>query len=340
MDLRMIELIAPPETVREARQTVEEKNILGLWRDDLEDGCAILRVLVNMDQTETISDTLSNKYGGVDGFRIMLFSVEATLPQPEVEEKDETTSGEEAQGPGRVSREELYADVAGGSELTPVYLAMVVLSTLVAGIGLIIDDVATIIGAMVIAPLLAPNVSLALAATLGDLELGWRSLKANAVGLLISLAVAFVMGLVFTVDPNAEQMISRTMVNLKHIIIALAAGSAGVLAFTRGVPAAIVGVMVAVALLPPLVDIGLLLGAGYLQLAVGATILTLTNLICINLAGVATFLIQGIRPRKWWEEKKAKKAVRIALVTWFVLLIIFAFIIWYWGQFDVQAMVP
>lgn len=342
MDLRMVEMLAPPESAREARQLLEEKKVMGLWIDKLDDGLAKLRVLSSADQTEVISDLLSDKFSSVDGFRILLFSVEATLPKPDVEEVKEEGEPvkEEIEGPGRVSREELYADVTAGSELTIIYLAMVVLSTLVAGVGLILDDVATIIGAMVIAPLLAPNVSLSLAATLGDLELGWRSLKANAAGLTVSLTIAVVMGLIFEINPGADEMISRTMVNLKHIIIALAAGSAGVLAFTRGVPAAIVGVMVAVALLPPLVVFGLLLGAGFLQLAVGAGILTVTNLICINLAGVLTFLMQGVRPRSWWEEKKAVKASRTALVIWFMLLLIFAGIIWYWGQFDVQAMVP
>ncbi|WP_138430360.1 TIGR00341 family protein [Fodinibius saliphilus] len=338
MSLRIIELIAASESLLEARKTVEEENILGAWTDSVDGGRGILRVLVNVDQTETISDILSEQFGTEEDFRIMLFSVEATLPQPETEE-DEPSAEVEKEGPGRVSREELYADVTSDAELNSVYLAMVVLSTLVAGIGLILDDVATIIGAMVIAPLLAPNVSLALAATLGDLDLGWQSIKANATGLIVALGVAFIMGLIFTVDPQSDELISRTMVNLKHIIIALAAGSAGVLAFTRGVPATIVGVMVAVALLPPLVVVGLLLGAGYMQLAIGAGILTLTNLICINLAGISTFLIQGVRPRSWWEEKKAQKASRIALTTWFILLIIFAIIIWYWGQFNVKAMI-
>lgn len=337
----MIEMMAPPDTTREARQLLEEKKIMGMWTDNLDDGCAILRILSSADQTEAISDMLSDEFSSIEGFRILLFSVEATLPQPEVEEEGrEEVAKEEIEGPGRVSREELYADVTEGSELTPIYLAMVVLSTLVAGVGLILDDVATIIGAMVIAPLLAPNVSLSLASTLGDLELGWRSLKANGAGLAVSLVISVIMGIIFTVDPGAEEMISRTMVNLKHIIIALAAGSAGVLAFTRGVAAAIVGVMVAVALLPPLVAFGLLLGAGYTQLAVGAGILTVTNLICINLAGILTFLVQGVRPRSWWEEKKAKKASRTALAIWSLLLLVFAGIIWYWGQFDVQALVP
>jgi uncharacterized membrane protein len=136
--------------------------------------------------------------------------------------------------------------------------------------------------------------------------------------------------LIINVDLNSQQLANRTIVGLGDITIALAAGSAGVLAFTRGVPAAIVGVMVAVALLPPLVNVGLLLGAGYRILAVGSMILTLTNLICINLAGVLTFLVQGIRPRNWWEAKKAQNAARAAIAIWFILLVILAIIIWFW----------
>lgn len=329
MDYRMLELSAPTETIREAHQLVEQEGVLGAWIHKLEDNESVLRVLIDVDHTEALSDKLTEKFSSADGFRIMLFSVEATLPQPEPEEN--TVEDESESIVGRISREELYEDVTSGSELNLVYVGMVILSTLVAGVGLIRDDVAVIIGAMVIAPLLGPNVSMALSATLGDLDLGWRSLKANAAGLFSSLAVALVMGLILNVDLDSQQILNKTAVSLGDITIALAAGSAGVLAFTRGVPATIVGVMVAVALLPPLVNVGLLLGSGYFNLAVGSVILTFTNLICINLAGILTFLVQGVRPRTWWEAQKAKRAVRTAIAIWFILLVVLAVIIWYWN---------
>lgn len=78
--------------------------------------------------------------------------------------------------------------------------------------------------------------------------------------------------------------------------------------------------MVAVALLPPLVAFGLLLGGGHAALAMGALSLFLMNLICVNLAGVTTFLVQGIRPATWWEKDRAVKSTRIAIVLWAVLL--------------------
>lgn len=327
----MLELSASPETVKEARQVVEEEEVLGAWIHKLEGNESVLRVLIDVDHTESLSDKLTEKFSSAEGFRIMLFSVEATMPQPEADEEEIPEKEASEKKVGRISREELYADVTSGSELNWVYIGMVALSALVAGVGLIRDDVAVIIGAMVIAPLLGPNVSMALSATLADFDLGWRSLKANAAGLFTTLVVSIGMGLVLHVNLESQQILNKTAVSLGDITIALAAGSAGVLAFTRGVPATIVGVMVAVALLPPLVNVGLLLGSGYYSLAVGSVILTVTNLICINLAGILTFLIQGIRPRTWWEVQKARKAVRTGIAIWFTLLVILAVIIWYWN---------
>lgn len=337
MNYRMLELIVPEQSVDEAIETINENHVLGFWTEHINDGHSKIRILVDAALSETVSDALSDRFDNSEGFRIMLFEVEATLPQPnqndeeEIEEEKKDSEEEEEtinSFVGRISREELYSDISTGSNLTMVYVGMVLLSTVVACVGLLRSDVAIIIGAMVIAPLLAPNVGMALSATLGDIDLGWKALKTNLAGLFASISVALIMGALITFDPETNQLISRATVTLSDIIIALAAGSAGVLAFTGGMSAAIIGVMVAVALLPPLATFGLFLGAGHISLALGALVLTVTNLICINLAGVLTFLVQGIRPRQWWEAEKAKKASRYAIAIWFVLLTIFAVIIW------------
>jgi hypothetical protein len=55
------------------------------------------------------------------------------------------------------------------------------------------------------------------------------------------------------------------------------------------------------------------------------------NIICINLAAVGTFLSQGVRPLRWWEEAKAKKAARRAILIWSVLLAVLAGLL-FWGM--------
>jgi uncharacterized membrane protein len=77
---------------------------------------------------------------------------------------------------------------------------------------------------------------------------------------------------------------------------------------------------VAVSLLPPLVTFGLLLGSGFLPEAIGALLLFLVNVICVNLSGVVTFLAQGIAPRSWWEAKMARRATKIAIILWVLIL--------------------
>ena len=171
-----------------------------------------------------------------------------------------------------------------------VYLAMVVLSTIVAAIGLYYNSVAIIIGAMVIAPLLGPNVALSLGTTLGDLSLLRRALLTALAGIATTMALSVIIGVLLQVNPASPEMASRSGVGMGDIAVALASGCAGALAFTTGVSATLIGVMVAVALLPPLVTFGLLLGGGHPALAMGALSLFLVNLICVNLAGVTTFL--------------------------------------------------
>jgi uncharacterized membrane protein len=121
-------------------------------------------------------------------------------------------------------------------------------------------------------------------------------------------------------NPASPEVATRTGVGLGDIAVALASGCAGTLAFTTGVSTTLIGVMVAVALLPPLVTFGLLLGGGHLAPAMGALSLFLMNLICVNLAGVTTFLLQGIRPATWWEKNRAANASRIAVGLWVALL--------------------
>ena len=99
------------------------------------------------------------------------------------------------------------------------------------------------------------------------------------------MVLSVIIGVLLQVNPASPEMASRNAVGMGDIVVALASGCAGALAFTTGVSATLIGVMVAVALLPPLVTFGLLLGGGHPAPAMGALSLFLVNLICVNLAG-------------------------------------------------------
>ena len=326
MALRLIEMVLQEKDGDDVRTLLNECKVLEQRQVRLANGEILVRILLDAEQSETVLDLLEKNYAGREGNRVVILPVEATLPRAEEaeQEPDATASPEqpptEEKPPERISREELYEDIKDSARLSRVYMAMVALSTVVAAIGLNDNSVAVIIGAMVIAPLLGPNVALSLGTTLGDLSLLRQGLVTALAGVGAALALSVLIGVVLDVDPTLSEMASRTRVGLGDIAVALASGSAGALAFTTGISAVLIGVMVAVALLPPLVTSGLLLGGGHPALAMGAFSLFLVNLICVNLAGVTTFLVQGIKPTSWWEKDRAMKATRIAIALSVVLL--------------------
>jgi len=331
MAQRLIEVVLPRQFEHKVQELLKDQKVLGIWQSGLSQDQIMIRVLLPTKETEAVLDLLKKHYSHLEGFRAMLLSVEASLPRPEPEEKKEAEEKKPEPASktktARISRQELYADINQSAQLSRVYLVMVILSSIVAAIGVLRNNLVALIGAMVIAPLLGPNVALSLGTTLGDIPLVKRALKVNVVGIFTALVLSIIIGFFFTVNPDIHILASRTDVGLGDILLALSAGIAGALAFTTGIPTALVGVMVAVALLPPLVTFGLLLGSGHWNMALGAMLLLLVNLICINLAGVTTFLAQGIRPITWWEADRAKKATRTAILLWGLLLLVLVVVI-------------
>lgn len=351
MALRFIEIYAPPEKPN-IDEALERENMVDMWITETDERGKVIRILCEVEYSEGLMSQASDIGEGYDRFRVVLLPVEATIPKVKVkEDKDEDDAEGIDGGNGndsaigtrpsgypktpdeedkvhRISTVEMYEDVKEMVDLSWVYITLTVMSTIVAATGMMRDNSAIVIGAMVIAPLLGPNVGLCLATTLGDQRLLIRSLKSLTGGFLMAFILSIVMGLLLQFDIKTPELYSRTEVSFGDIALGTAAGIAGVLSFTRGISAAVIGVMVAVALLPPLVATGLYLGAGETDLALGAAILTITYVICFNLSGVVTLLVQGVTPKSWSEKRNETRFSPYAVVLWVLLLLGMAVIIY------------
>lgn len=338
--LRIVKLHLAAEQRDEFLKAADDLDVVDTWIEKTANDTLIVELLVHVDQTEAVVEMLEGKFRSNDDFRILILPVEASVPQPErKEETDEKPEKETAEAeddekkPPPISVEELYDDVTSGMSLDWTFGLMTFLSAIVAAVGIIRNDVAIVIAAMIIAPLLKPNLSLSLATTLGDFDLTKRALKVSVFGLGLALATSVVFGALIGVDPTIEQIDLRTKMGLLELLLAASAGAAGALSFTTGEAGKVVGVMVAVALLPPVVVLGMLLGDGQWTKSIGALYLTSANVVCLNLAGVLTFFAQRIRPRTAFESKRAGKAFRRAIVIWLVLLAILVALIVFGGEF-------
>ncbi len=344
MSLRLLKIVVPEDHQDEVLAEIEEHSGQRGWSIPLRSGMALIEVVVKGTGNEPLLDSLQSRFKGEPDFRLTFASVEATVPR--IEEMEEGASSGQSPDdlvdpdseagskkiPSRINREELYTDLADGSRATPYYLMMVGLSAVVASAGLLMGDSAVIIGAMVIAPLIGPSMGTALATTLGDVKLGKASLFASFAGMSLVFALSAAIGVLLEVNPYEPELFGRTRLTYEHMALALAAGAAGAISLTQGVGAVLVGVMVAVALLPPLAAAGLLIGAGHATLGFGALVLVAGNVVCVSLAATLTFIVQGVRPNNWWEGRARKRALRIAWAAWGVLLIGLVIVVWLtWG---------
>jgi len=322
MAVRFIEAFMPADRLELARSSVSSLDTLSIWWEKLSDEQAQLHILVEAERSEEVTDRLRTALADSgEELRIVSLPVEASIPAPEeTPEQDRKPGSNLRRRMHRVSREELYADVQEMMRTSWPNIVMTILSAVVCAVGLARSNVAVIIGAMVIAPLLGPNVGLALGVTLGDFSLILRALRENILRIGAALVFAVAVGVIFNIDPQVSEILSRTSISYTDIVIAIAAGAAGALALSTGAPATLIGVMVAAALMPPLVVTGMLSALGDYSGALGALQLLGVNLISINLAGILTFLAVGIRPGSKDDVTRARILVTLAVVVWIILL--------------------
>lgn len=222
----------------------------------------------------------------------------------------------------RISREEL---AAAAWELNPSlvnYLVLTIVSALIATAGLLLNSAAIVVGSMVIAPLVGPALGASVGTVVEDRTLRHNGVVLQLVGLLVSITAATVFGLVANitgiVPPGTdvlaiEQVAERLAPGVLSLVIAVGAGIAGALSLSAGVSTALVGVMIAVALIPPAAAVGIGIAWGVPELALGAGVFVLVNILSINLAALSVLWLKGFRPEAWYEEADAQRATAIRI---------------------------
>ncbi len=272
------------------------------------------------DETgQALMDNIQSVLEGEKDWRVSLIPIEATAPRIEVDEK---RSSERKAKSKQALREEIFTDIEDGAKLDRDFLILVVLSTIVAAIGLHSNSVAGVIGAMVIAPLLGPILGFSLGAALGDQRLLFEAGKTLAIGIVLALGCAVLLSFVLPVDFNSRELMSRAEVRLDGMALAIAAGAAAALSMARGQGSVLVGVMVAAALLPPGAAVGLFAGSGEWAWASRAGLLLSLNVASLVLSALVVFRLKDIKPRTWIERKGADRAVAINIGLSVALLIV------------------
>jgi len=290
----------------------------------------IVYIPADSEQVEEIVDRLRDV--GVEREGYMVISDVETIVSEQFEQQQ--ASAEEASSDDRISRDELRTKAQNLSRSTTNYLALTIISAIVATAGLLEDSAAVVVGSMVIAPLIGPAMASCVGTVINDDELFWEGIRSQTIGLAVAVlsAVVFAVGYRLLLAPELELLLIQQIAERAHpgllaLAIALGAGIAGALSLTSGADEALVGVMIAVALMPPAASVGL--GIAYVEprLAFGASVLLMVNLLSINTAGIITVWIKRYKPSHWYDAQQARQiSIKRLVVFGLAILLLSSFL--------------
>ena len=324
--MRLVKVSFPSSRLGEVVEIVQAAEPVD-WINDSGSGTyeQAIEIVVTQKKCQSLLDALQDLLSSGEDWRITVVPVEATLPRP----NNDAEKTNDKDSKANTFREGLYQSVEKGSGFEVDFVVLTILSAIVAAIGLNSDSVAIVIAAMVIAPLLGPILGFSVGAALGDMKLMVKAGRTALLGFAIGFAFALLITPVFPANIESRELLDRAVVGPEMIGLALASGAAAALSLTTGVSSALVGVMVAVALLPPSVASAMFFGAGDTANGFSALLLLTVNVVCTVLSAQVVFVWKDIRPRTWWEQKAAAKSVRINLSVWGFLLVALAVLIFF-----------
>ncbi|AWY19997.1 DUF389 domain-containing protein [Moraxella bovis] len=199
-------------------------------------------------------------------------------------------------GEKTINHKNVRISIEAGALPTKMFFIMNGLSAVIAGYGLLANSPAVVIGAMLVAMMLSPITSMALAVIDARLSLLKTSLQTLIGGILLIFAIGMVLGFLYPDHVMTGEILARTSPTTMDLVVALAGGTAGAYAMVSpNLSVAVVGVAVATALVPPLTASGILLSAGHFSLAMGALLLAITNMLAIQFTNALVLWLFGFR---------------------------------------------
>jgi len=263
---------------------------------------------------------------GVENEQLVIGSLEsATTPH------SEALQSRFASGFDPLTHPEITSKARDMSQDPASFLAMVFLSAVIAAAGLLIGSPAIVVGSMVIAPIVGPVLTATVGAVVGDRQMLLDSLWLQVVGLVVAVvgaalfaAVVFVSG----VSPSTLDITSLELVGVRlspgvlSAVVGLAAGAAGAFALTTKGPTALIGVMIAAALIPTAATTGLAVVWGEPLVAVGSLLQLVMTMVLINLGSFVVLVAMGYRPTQsgWLLASAPRRRKLVVLGTLLVLL--------------------
>ena len=330
--MRLVQVMVPAGKRETVLSTLDEEGIDYVLSDETSgrEYTAVVSFPLPTEAVEPMLEELREAGLERDAYTVVLNA--ETVVSKRFEDLEQRYAEDEASSGDRIAREEL---VTRAMELSPqlgAFVAMTVISAVVATAGLLLDSAAVVVGSMVIAPLIGPAMAASVGTVLDEDELFVRGVKLQVLGAVLAVASAAGFAALlrygrvvpFGVDEvfSIAEVRERLAPDVLSLPIALGSGVAGALSLSSGVSTALVGVMIAAALVPPTAVVGIGIAWGRPGTVAGAALLVVVNFVAVNFAALATLWYKGYRPGSFWrlDEARATTVRRVAVLGVAILL--------------------
>lgn len=305
--MRLVQIAVPTGNLESVKRVLEDNEVQYVLSDETSgrDIAGVISFPLPSGAVEPILDELREVGIDREDYTVVVEAT-AVVSRP-FEALEDEWEGEDLKT--KISRAELRTRA---NDLLPTrltFFTMTAVSAVVATAGVLMDSAAVVVGSMVIAPLIGPALSASVGTVIDDSELRRTGVKWQLLGVILAVVSATVFALVLRyanlVPPgipitDISQVDERLTPDFLALAIAIGAGVAGALSLSTGVSAALVGVMIAVALIPPAAVIGIGIAWGMPMVVLGSSILLILNVLAINLAALGVLWKIGYRPSSWF----------------------------------------
>jgi uncharacterized hydrophobic protein (TIGR00341 family) len=313
--VRLVQVIVPAGKRGAVLEVLEEESIdyVVTDEDSNREYTAVVYFPLPTSAVEPILDDLRETGLEEESYTVILET--QTVISRKFDELTERYEADEGESEDRIPREEIRA---GARALIPsfrTFIVMVIASAIVATAGLLVNSAAVVVGSMVIAPVIGPALATSVGTVIKDEELFREGFKLQVIGFSLAVIAATAFALLARatqlVPPGVdvttiEQVQGRLSPDFLSLAVALSAGVAGALSLSTGVSAALVGVMIAAALIPPVAAVGIGIAWGLPRVIFGASVLVILNALAVNLATLIVFWLKNYRPESWFRLPEAR----------------------------------
>ncbi|UVE50854.1 TIGR00341 family protein [Haloferax larsenii] len=314
--MRLVQVLVPTGKRKTVLRTLDEEGVDYAVSEETSgrDFVAVVTFPVPKEAVEPVLERLREAGVERDAYTVVVSA--ETVASTRFDQLQEKYEEDEDNG-DRISRDELASKADDLAPSLPTFVVMTVISAVVATAGLLLDSPAVVVGSMVIAPLVGPAMAASVGTVVDDDEMFVRGVRLQGFGGILAVGSAALFALVLKETgavplatpevlaiPEVSERLSPDVLSLA---IALGAGAAGAISLSSGVSTALVGVMIAAALVPPTAVVGIGIAWGTPESVVGSAILVLVNFLSVNFVAIAVLWQQGYRPERWFRQSKARR---------------------------------